>query len=68
MKPPLYRIKVRPEVYYLAGGKLIHIPYQAAFLAAGYKSEEVTVLSSSNYPTLWRLPVEYPFGVPRELR
>jgi len=57
MKPPLYRIEHREEVYYLAGGKLIHIPNQAAFLTAGYKPEDVTVLPASN--AIWKLPVEY---------
>lgn len=66
MKPPLYRIEGKPEVYYAAGGKLFHAKNQATFLALGYKSTDVTVLPAKN--VIWNLPVEYPGGVPAELR
>lgn len=66
MKPPLYRIKDRPEVYYLAGGKLFHAKDLVTFIAAGYKHEDVQVLAPTN--PIFSLPVEYPGGVPDELR
>lgn len=66
MRPPLYRIEGRPEVYYLAGGKLIHIPDQATFIEAGYLVGDVEELPPRY--KIWDLPVEYPRGVPDGLR
>lgn len=65
MKPPLYQIQGRPEVYFAAGGKLFHIPDQEKFRAQGYKDEDVQVLPVGN--PIWDLPVEY-VQVPLELR
>jgi hypothetical protein len=66
MKPPLFRIEGKPEVYYAAGGRLFHIPDQATFIALGYKNDDVTVLSANS--PIWNLPVDYRLGVPDELR
>lgn len=66
MKVQLCRIKDKPEVYYLVGGKLFHIPNQETFLRAGYRDEDVMVLTPDN--PVWKLPVEYSGGVPAPLR
>ena len=62
----LYRMKDRPEVYFAAGGKLVHIPNRSVFIALGYKDEDVEVLPAGS--PIWGLPVEYPSGVPADLR
>lgn len=66
MRTQLYRIEGQDAVYQCAGGRLSHIPDQATFLAEGYKDDDVVVLSPGN--PIFRLPTEYPRGVPDKLR
>jgi N-acetyl-anhydromuramyl-L-alanine amidase AmpD len=53
----LVRREGKPEVYFVAGGELIHIPSQQIFHLLGYKDEDVKVLPFSS--PVFDLPVRY---------
>lgn len=72
MKPPLYQILGRPEVYALSVGGIEyeHIPDQKTFRRRGYKDEDVQVVGPDDgeiWDDLTALPVKY-LGVPPDLR
>lgn len=68
MKPPLYQVEGRPEVYALSPGgtELEHILDQHSFVnRLGYKDEDVQILPP--HDPIWNLPVKF-LGVPPKLR